>query len=120
MWVAWEGAQNVYVSWSDSPYSTWSSPITIATGVTTDDICAIIAMPGKIGVLWSNQNTQRFGFRTHVNSETDPSIWTTDEVPASQSALDVGLGMADDHLNMKVGSDGTLYCAVKTSYDTPR
>ena len=26
--------------------------------------------------------------------------------------------MADDHLNVKVASDGTLYAAVKTSYDT--
>ena len=26
--------------------------------------------------------------------------------------------MADDHLNMKVAADGTLYAAVKTSYDT--
>ncbi|HEY6866003.1 MAG TPA: LamG domain-containing protein, partial [Candidatus Eisenbacteria bacterium] len=42
------------------------------------------------------------------------------EVPSSQSALDgVGLGMADDHLHAAVASDGTLYAAVKTSYDTP-
>ena len=26
--------------------------------------------------------------------------------------------MADDHLNVAVASDGTLYAAVKTSYDT--
>ena len=39
-------------------------------------------------------------------------------MPASASALNVGLGMADDHLNVAVASDGTLYAAVKTSYDT--
>jgi hypothetical protein len=27
--------------------------------------------------------------------------------------------MADDHLNIAIASDGTLYAAVKTSYDTP-
>ena len=48
----------------------------------------------------------------------DPASWSADEVPASQSALSVGLGMADDHLNVAVASDGTLYAAVKTSYDT--
>src|SRR5215216_2276467 len=37
---------------------------------------------------------------------------------ASQSALNIGLGMADDHLSVAVASDGTLYAAVKTSYDT--
>src|SRR5690606_6353741 len=30
-----------------------------------------------------------------------------------------GAGMADDHLNMALASDGTLYCAIKTGYDTP-
>lgn len=48
----------------------------------------------------------------------DPLQWMADELPASQSALDVGNRMADDHLIMKVAADGTLYCTVKTSYDT--
>ena len=30
----------------------------------------------------------------------DPATWTDDEVPASQSAQNVGLGMADDHMNV--------------------
>src|SRR5690606_34913154 len=42
-----------------------------------------------------------------------------DEVPAGSSALPVGGGMADDHLNTAVASDGTLYAAVKTSYNSP-
>ena len=89
--------------WSDSPYSTWSSAITIATGVTDDDICAVTAFAGKIGVLWSNQSTQRFGFKYHVDG-ADPATWSADEVPASQSALNVGAGMADDHINFAVAS----------------
>ena len=48
----------------------------------------------------------------------DPATWSADEVPASQSALSVGAGMADDHVNVAVASDGTLYAAVKTSYDS--
>jgi hypothetical protein len=116
MWLANAGTTSVYVRWSDSPYSSWSSPITLATGINDDDICAVTAFNGNIGVLWSNQNTQRFGFRTHADG-TDPSTWSADEVPASQSSLSVGGGMADDHLNMAVASDGTIYCAVKTSYN---
>ena len=119
MWLASDGTTDVFVRWSDFPYSTWSGNITIATGLTTDDISAVIAMPvqGQIGVFWSNQNSERFGFKTHQNG-ADPSSWSGDEVPASQSALNVGHGMGDDHLNLKMGSNGTLYCAVKTSYDT--
>lgn len=118
MWIASDNPSAAEVRWSDSPYTNWSNPITVASGIQDDDLCAVIAMPGKIGVMWSNQNTKRFGFKTHANG-TDPSTWTQDEVPASQSALNVGAGFADDHLNMKVASDGTLYCAVKTGYDTP-
>ncbi|MEI6950749.1 T9SS type A sorting domain-containing protein [Paraflavisolibacter sp. H34] len=118
MWVAWDRADTINVRWSDAPYSTWSATIPVASDIRDDDICAIAALPGKIGVLWSNQSSKRFGFRTHADG-ADPSVWSADEVPSSQSALDEGYGMADDHLNMKVASDGTLYCGVKTGYDTP-
>jgi hypothetical protein len=118
MWLAYDTKNDIQVRWSDSPYDTWSQPITLATGISTDDISAIIALPDKIGVLWSNQSTKRYGFRTHTDGAA-PSEWTADEVPAAQSALNIGGGMADDHLNMVVGEDGTLYAAVKTSYDNP-
>ncbi|MGA9326378.1 MAG: LamG-like jellyroll fold domain-containing protein [Salegentibacter sp.] len=116
MWLAYDGSSEIYTVWSDAPYKKWSSPVTVATGITTDDICAVISLPGQIGILWSNQNSKRFGFKTHNNGES-PGSWSEDEVPASQSAVNTGHGMADDHMNMAVATDGTLYCAVKTSYD---
>ena len=118
MWLATENGSNVEVHYSDSPYSSFVGPITpaLASNINEDDISDVIAMPGnKVGVLWSNQTTQRFGFRTHADSDP-PGTWSADEIPASQSAQGA---MADDHLNMAVASDGTLYAAVKTSYDTP-
>ena len=120
MWIASDAVTDVNVRWSDSPYSTWSSPIAIASGISSDDISVVTALPalGKVGVLWSNQNTKRFGFRTHTDG-MNPATWSGDEVPASQSALNIGAGMADDHLHVAVASNGTLYAAVKTSYDTP-
>ena len=128
MWLATRdqsipGNARIVAYYSDSPYSNWTNPpIEIGAGVVAgDDISVVTALPGapgKIGILWSNQNTKRFGFRTHVDG-TDPATWTTDEVPASQSAINgVGAGMADDHMNVAVASDGTLYAAVKTGYDT--
>ncbi len=119
MWLASEGSTTVNVRWSDPPYTTWNGPVTIASGINSDDICAVISMPGRTGVLWSNQTTKRYGFRSIANglNPADIANWSSDEIPASQSALNVGGGMADDHLNIKVASDGTLYCAVKTSYD---
>jgi hypothetical protein len=120
MWLASDASTDINVRYSDPPYDVWSTPITLASGVSTDDISVVTALPnGTVGVLWSNQQIKRFGFRVHADSD-DPTVWSADEVPASQSALDdVGAGMADDHLNLAVATDGTLYAAVKTSYDTP-
>lgn len=118
MWLVSDGSNTVEARYSDGSYSEWSSAITIASGISSDDISVVTAMPtGQIGVLWSNQRTKRFGFKTHDDG-TDPTVWSADEVPAGFSALNVGKGMADDHLNVAVTSNGTLYAAVKTSYNS--
>ena len=118
MWLATENGANLIVYHSASPYTSFVGPVTLANNINGDDIGVVTALPNNtIGVLWSNQTTRRFGFKVHVDG-ADPAVWSADEVPASQSANDaVGLGMADDHLNVKVAADGTLYAAVKTSYD---
>jgi hypothetical protein len=117
MWVAYDAPPRVEVRYSDPPYSSFSSPITLADNIATDDIAVVTAMPDRsIGVLWSNQNARRFGFRTH-RDDAPPSQWSDLEVPAAQSAVDgIGGGMADDHLNVAVAADGTLYAAIKTEY----
>lgn len=116
LWIAYEKDTKINVRWTNFPYTIWSHEITIYNGVKNDDICSIINLNDKIGVLWSNQNTKRFGFKVHENSNP-PSVWSLNEVPSSGSAQNIGNGMADDHLNMAVLNDGTLYCAIKTSYD---
>lgn len=121
MWVASNERSQVYVWWSDAPYQAWSEPKTIATGISENDICAIAAIPArnKIAVIWSNHIKKRFGCRTHDDAG-EPGNWSEDEMPAAASAIpNAGAGMADDHLNIKVGSDGTLYCAAKSDYNIP-
>ncbi len=118
MWMTYETGGNIVVRHSDGPYSTWSSPFVLASGVNADDISVVTALPNNtIGVLWSNQTTERFGFRIHVDGAS-PTVWSADEVPASGSAIDLAAGMADDHLNIAVADNGTLYAAIKTGYDT--
>jgi hypothetical protein len=120
MWLAYEASNKIQVQWSDSPFNDWTNPvIELVTGVATDDICAVTAFGGnKVGVLWSDQNSKRFGFKYHTDGDTE-TIWSNDEVPASQTANDnIGAGMADDHINFAVESNGTIYAAVKTGYDT--
>ncbi|MBN2315232.1 MAG: hypothetical protein JXM79_14980, partial [Sedimentisphaerales bacterium] len=118
MWLSTEAGSDVVVYYSDPPYSSWFGPVTVASGIHSDDITVVTALPDNtVGVLWSNQIAQRYGFKIHADND-DPNLWSADEVPASQSALNIGSGMADDHLNVAVASDGTFYAAVKTSYDT--
>src|SRR3954447_20416214 len=117
LWIASEAKTTVEVRYSDGLHTTWSAPLVVASGIKSDDISSIIAMPNDtIGVFWSNQTTKRFGFRLHIDGAS-PTQWSADEVPASQSAQNVGAGMADDHIHLAVSADSTLYAAVKTGYD---
>ncbi|MEJ2195900.1 MAG: T9SS type A sorting domain-containing protein, partial [Ignavibacteriaceae bacterium] len=100
---------------SVSPYSSWSSAININSGhnIKSDDICAITAFDGnKIGVLWSNQNDKKFQFKYHLDNNNN-TTWSNLEIASGSASGSV----ADDHMNIAVGSDGTIYAAVKTSYD---
>jgi hypothetical protein len=118
VWIASDSENEINVRWLGVSDQTFSDPITLAEGISKDDICVIASLGiGGVGVLWSNQNTQRYGFRRHVPA-SEPHNWFPDEVPAGPSAIDHGDGMSDDHLNVAVSSDGTLYATVKTSYDT--
>ncbi len=58
-----------------------------------------------------------FGFKYH--KDADPaSTWSAEEQPTSLYDPSKGAGFADDHMNVATASDGTLYAAVKTGYDT--
>lgn len=120
MWIAYERDQDILVRWADAPYTNWNGPYTLESGTDQRDLAAVVAFTdnggSKVGVIWSNQNDERFGFKFH-NDGDSPTNWSSDEIPGDSYAQNQGLGMADDHLNFAVTSDGTLYVAAKTSYD---
>ncbi len=130
MWLSTETSSQVHVFWDDAPYDgPFGGPIVLDNHIKPDDITMVTALPvmllpdgnigQSIGVFWSNQNTERFGFRLHRDG-TDPTVWLADESPAHQSALNgIGTGFSDDHMNFAIASDGTIYAAIKTSYNSP-
>ncbi|MBI3463620.1 MAG: hypothetical protein HY000_11265, partial [Planctomycetes bacterium] len=70
LWVASDAVTTIEVRHSAYPYTAWSEPITLASGVSIDDISVVTALPNHtIGVMWSNQITKRFGFRTHIDGD---------------------------------------------------
>jgi hypothetical protein len=114
LWVTFTRGSTVWVArTTDAAQTTWSAPFRISgadTAVNYDDISAVIAFDGKIGVLWSDQDSHVIRFAHRIDGAPD-TAWTV-ETPMS------GNGLADDHLNIKSlqGDDqGRLYAAVKTS-----
>jgi len=120
MWLASDSdnEDKINVRWSSPPYSgTWNGPYSLDTSTPdpdADDICAVTAFDGKIGVLWSNQDVTgyEFQFKYHVDG-ANPTNWSSEEVAAA------GSNVADDHINFAVDSDGNIYAAVKTTGGNP-
>jgi hypothetical protein len=112
LWIAYDQAnsKNICVQKSGSSYDSWTNtPVLISETLSSDDICAIVNLSNtnnneQLGVMWSNQTTDEFGFACY-----DGVQWINDSPSYFISNL------SDDHINLAVDSDGTMYAAVKTS-----
>lgn len=114
IWVTYTSGQRVFVAHTTTGDGTWAPPYVLPVGgastLTSDDISALVAYDGKIGVLWSNQAEDTVYFASHRDGEGDLS-WSV------QRALS-GPKYADDHLNVKsleADPSGRVFAAVKTS-----
>ncbi|MCU1378635.1 MAG: hypothetical protein JWN29_1618, partial [Acidimicrobiales bacterium] len=119
LWATWvrqdtDGAYKVWVNHTTTNDATWSAPIVLPVGttatVTSDDISSVIAMNGKVGVMWSTEvgATQKMLFSTHTDGAAD-TVW---------SAPETALAQGDDHINLKTmqdAADGRVFAVVKTS-----
>ncbi|MGV8968643.1 MAG: hypothetical protein ACOH2F_20475, partial [Cellulomonas sp.] len=113
LWVTWTSLSKVWVSHSTTSDLAWSAPVLVPvpdTSVAADDISAIVAFSGKIGIMWSDQVSLAFRFAVHPDSQPADTGWTM-ETPLS------GPNFADDHINIKslVDDNGRIFAAVKTS-----
>jgi hypothetical protein len=114
MWTTWTQASKVYMSYSTTSDSVWSSPTLVPasdTSVSSDDISAVIATGSSVGIMWSDQASTAFRFATHSSASAPTSDWTM-RTPLA------GTGLADDHLNLKslaAEDNGRIHAVVKTS-----
>jgi hypothetical protein len=119
LWVTYTQGQRVYVNRSRGSEVSWGDPFVVpAGGVNTavggDDISAIVAYDGKVGVLWSNQNDGGFYFAYHVDGK--PAGQWSGAVVARRA------GYADDHISIRAlqaDPSGSVFAVVKTSLNTP-
>ena len=117
LWVSFTESQEVRVNHSlCQPIcddTSWGSPFAIPTpnaaNLTSDDLSAIVAFEGKVGVLWSNQTRMEMFFAARADFQSPGSGW------AEASAYSLS---ADDHVNVKsLQGDGAgrVFAAIKTS-----
>lgn len=117
LWATWTQGSAVYANSTTGSDAVWGTPfvlpVTGATGLDPDDISALVAFAGQVGVMWSNQVTSALYFAVHVDGQPS-TTWQ-----ASRTAVQ-GPKSADDHINLKslqTGPDGRVFAAVKTSLD---
>ncbi len=79
-----------------------------ATAAAEDDICAVVAVAGGVGVVWSDQAADTVWFRWRKDGATN---WEEIE------AIERGGKNADDHIRASVSADGRLLVAMKNSVD---
>ena len=114
LWLTYTRDNTVYVAHtSGKPDDAWGAPyalpVTDAANLNPDDISAVVAYAGHIGVMWSNQTVPAIYFASHADGAPD-SAWTRTEALTGPLA-------ADDHINLKSVQDsgGRVLAAVKTS-----
>lgn len=114
LWISYVLRQRVWVRASTIDDHHWGEafvPAVDGTNVAPDDISAIVAFGGSVGVMWSNQNTDAVYFSEH-RDEDPVETWGLAEIVSS------GEKQPDDHINMKADEDGRVYAALKTSLNT--
>jgi len=117
LWITYERGNTIWINRSTTNDQTWGSAFQLPVqggNVSGDDISAILAFTGnKIGVLWSNQNDKKMYFAVHNDGDGD-TTWQPREEALSDPALGA---VADDHINLKMTSDGggNVYAVTKTS-----
>jgi hypothetical protein len=111
-WIAYNEGRRMYARASRNEVGDrWQEPVEVTERKAgADDICAIAAMPGGVGVIWSDQEHDAVLFRFHPSKHPD-GRWGPVETVQS------GNRTADDHFHTALAADGTLYVATKNSVD---
>jgi len=119
LWATWayptgSNTSSVFVTHSTTDTAhyvpTYVVPLDGATTMECGDYSAIVAYSGKIGVMWSNQNTSTMYFGVHLDGDPD-TAWAVNNAAS-------GTGWADNHVNLKslvADPAGQVFAAMKTS-----
>src|SRR5947199_266542 len=90
LWATWTSGDKVWVNRTQGADTVWGTPYVLATGLDPDDVSAIVAFGGShVGVMWSDQRSDRFVFAIHDDGAGDgAAAWDVRAVPGVASADD--------------------------------
>lgn len=110
LWAVWRSGARVWTAHTLGEDHRWSTPAVHpanTSDLTQDDIVSIVAFPGHVGVMWSDQVLDRFVFTTHADG--DPTgTWS-----APQTVLS-GPDIAEDQISLRAHADGRVLAALGT------
>ena len=102
-WIGYGWGREMFVRRSGDG---WAVAVKVSeTLASADDICAVVAVSGGVGMIWSDQAADVVWFRWHGKE------WGKVE------AIERGGKTADDHIRAAVGADGRLHVVMKNSRD---
>jgi hypothetical protein len=114
LWVTYSQGPAIWIASAPVATFAWSAPVVLPTADNTidpEDISGIIAFSGKVGVLWSDQQSAAVRFAYHIDGAA-ANVWKTETIFE-------GVGFADNHLNIKTLVDdaqGRIFAVIKHSY----
>ncbi len=130
LWAVWAMLAQVRYSISGDGGETWSVPAQVPTqadnpirnGSSDGDIASVVAFGDSVGVAWSDHDAlpavdDGYYFSV-IGAGDDPSIeanWSLEKLPTLLASAGES---ADNHINLKATSDGTVYMVGKTGKDT--
>jgi hypothetical protein len=131
LWAVWAMRTEVRYSISDDGGTTWSVPAQVPTqatnpvrnGTIDGDLASVIAFGDSIGIAWSDHDllpavTNDGYYFSVIATGQDPTVlanWSLEKLP---TLLPSANESADNHINIKAASDGTVYMVGKTGKDT--
>lgn len=97
LWVTYVNGGKLWVAHTLTSDAQWTPP-TVLPGSGTlveEDVSSLVPFgPGRIGVMWTDQTTERVLFTSHADGDGD-GAWSPVEIVAT------GVGPNDDQLNLK-------------------
>jgi PKD repeat protein/predicted MPP superfamily phosphohydrolase len=106
LWAGWTRAGAVLVAHTLGADSSWSAPITLASGLAAADTVALASFGGSVGALWSDSNAGTLAFARHLDGNPD-TAWTSETASSGGALVGTRLDL--------VAADGRALAAVRAS-----